>query len=153
MSKRNGRVIMSEYQLIELLLNVSTKQDALWAIFFSVHMAIFGGIIYVDRPLRAPEKLFAIAAYLVFALMNFVALRAGQRIIGALRSDLTALYESPEDTSQTASLFETSNRFVAILETLTIGIHVTAIMVVVATILLDRSSPSLGAKGRLHSRP
>lgn len=125
----------------------------MWAIFFSVHMAIFGGIIYVDRPLRVPEKLFAIAAYLVFAVMNFVALRAGQRIIGALRSDLTALHENPEDASQTASLFETSNRFVSVLETLTIGIHVTAIMLVVATILLDRSRPSWGTKGRLQPRP
>ncbi len=145
--------MMSEYQLIELLLNVSTKQDALWAIFFSVHMAIFGGIIYVDRPLRAAEKLFAIAAYLVFAVMNFVALRAGQRIIGALRSDLTTLYGSPEDASQTALLFETSNRFVSLLETLTIGIHLTAIMLVVATILLDRSRLSSGIKGRLQPRP
>jgi len=67
---------MTEYQIIDLYLNVSAKQDALWAVFFSVHMAIFGGIIYVDRPLKRTEKTFAIVAYLVFGGMNFVALRA-----------------------------------------------------------------------------
>ncbi|MEO0785941.1 MAG: hypothetical protein AAFY10_09605, partial [Pseudomonadota bacterium] len=72
---------MTEYQIIDLHLELSTKQDALWAIFFSVHIAIFGGIIYVDRPLRRSEKVFAIIAYIVFAAMNFVALRAGQRLM------------------------------------------------------------------------
>ena len=134
---------MSEFQILELLLSVSTKQDALWAIFFSVHMALFGGIIYVDRPLKGPEKLFAITAYLVFALMNFVALRAGQRIMTALRSDLATLYASPGNTSETASLFQTSNRFVSYLEPFTIGIHGTAILLVVGAILFDRARPSL----------
>ena len=133
---------MSEHEIVDLVLSVSTKQDALWAIFFSVHMAIFGGIIYVDRPLKRTEKLFAIIAYLVFALMNFAALRAGQRMLSALRADLMTLAATQETPSQTASLFEESNRLLAFQEPITVSIHVVAALLVIGAILFDRERAS-----------
>lgn len=136
---------MSEYQILELILSVSTKQDALWAIFFSVHMALFGGIIYVDRPLKGPEKIFAITAYLVFAVMNFVALRAGQRIISALRTDLVNLHAGQQNPSETMALFESTGRFAGALEPVTVGIHILAVMLVIGAILFDQARPSLSS--------
>ena len=127
---------MTQYQIVDLYLQVSTKQDALWAIFFSVHMAVFGGIIYVDRPLRRTEKVFAIAAYLVFALLNFIAVRAGQRLMDALSADLSNLDIDP---TETASLFQMTGQFVAFQETLTQLIHLVAGALVIGAIVFDRA--------------
>ncbi|MEL6956252.1 MAG: hypothetical protein AAFO88_06390, partial [Pseudomonadota bacterium] len=129
---------MTEYQIIDLHLELSTKQDALWAIFFSVHMAIFGGIIYVDRPLRRSEKVFAIIAYIVFAAMNFVALRAGQRLMETLRTDLASLAASRDAPMATLSLFESSSRFFPYQEWLTLVIHAVAAALVIGAIAYDR---------------
>lgn len=133
---------MREYEIIDLVLNLSTKQDALWAIFFSVHMAIFGGIIYVDRPLKRTEKLFAVVAYLIFGMMNFVALRAGQRLMNALRADLTNVSASRDAPSQTAQLFEVSSRFFPYQEAMTSAIHLAAALLVIGAIVHDRARPS-----------
>ncbi len=131
---------MTEYEIIDLFLNVSTKQDALWAIFFSVHMAIFGGIVYVDRPLRRTEKIFAIVAYVIFAFMNFVAVRGGQSLMATLRSDLADTNPSPETVSATASLFESTQQFSQYHEPITIWIHSIAGLLVVGAILFDGST-------------
>lgn len=129
---------MSEYQIVDLFLNISTKQDALWAIFFSVHMAIFGGIIYVDRPLKRNEKVFAVAAYLVFAMMNFVSVSAGQRMMGALRSDLANIVADDTVMSETALLFETASRIEPYQQSITMGVHVLAALMAIGAIVFDR---------------
>lgn len=131
---------MTEYQIVDLFLNVSTKQDALWAIFFSVHMAIFGGIIYVDRPLRRAEKIFAIAAYSVFAFMNFAGIRAGQRLMEALRSDLAVTNSSADSVSATSSLFESANLLTKYQEPVTVWIHIVAALLVIGAIVFDGSN-------------
>lgn len=131
---------MTVYEIVDLFLSVSTKQDALWAIFFSVHMAIFGGIIYVDRPLRRPEKAFAIVAYCVFALMNFVAVRGGQRLMASLRSDLVNADVRTDAVSATVSLFESTQQFSQYHEPITIWIHSIAWVLVVGAILFDGSA-------------
>ncbi len=133
---------MREYEIIDLFLNLSTKQDALWAIFFSVHMAMFGGIIYVDRPLRRTEKVFAVAAYLIFALMNFVALRAGQRLMERLRADLATVSASSGTPSETSALFEASSGFFPYQEAITLLIHLVAAVLVIGAIVHDRARPS-----------
>lgn len=129
---------MSQYEIVDLYLQLSTKQDALWAIFFSVHMALFGGIIYVDRPLKRTEKIFAIAAYLVFALLNFVAVRAGQRLMIALREDLMALEAMNDVSTQTALLFYRAGPLVTYQETMTVTVHAVAGVLVIGAIIFDR---------------
>ncbi|MEO0576913.1 MAG: hypothetical protein AAF004_15760 [Pseudomonadota bacterium] len=130
---------MTEYEIVDLFLSVSTKQDAIWAIFFSVHMAIFGGIVYVDRPLRRLEKIFAIGAYGVFAFMNFAAVRGGQRLMASLRSDLANTIPSTDAVSATASLFESTQQFAQYHEPVTIWIHTIAGLLVAGAILFDGS--------------
>lgn len=132
---------MTEHQIIDLILVLSTKQDALWAIFFSVVMAIFGGIIYVDRPLKRAEKLFAIIAYLIFSVMNFVSLRAGQRLMDTLRSDLVDLKQSQGSQSQTAALMETSSALMLFQQNLTLLVHLFAAVIVISAIALDGKFP------------
>ncbi|MEO0871749.1 MAG: hypothetical protein AAFY19_07285, partial [Pseudomonadota bacterium] len=101
-------------------------------------IAIFGGIIYVDRPLRRSEKVFAIIAYIVFAAMNFVALRAGQRLMETLRTDLASLAASRDAPMATLSLFESSSRFFPYQEWLTLVIHAVAAALVIGAIAYDR---------------
>lgn len=66
---------MSLYELFDVALSVGNRIDVQWGLFITVHLAIFGGIIYVDRPLRLPEKVGAMAIYAAFAALNFRAMR------------------------------------------------------------------------------
>lgn len=102
---------------------------------------MFGGIIYIDRPLRRTEKVFAIAAYLIFAMMNLVALRAGQRLMESLRADLATVSASGGTPSQTSALFEASSRFFPYQEAITMVIHLVAAILVIGAIVHDRARP------------
>lgn len=62
---------MSIYELIELTHSVANRIDIQSGLFITVHMALFGGIIYIDRPLRLVEKLPAIIIYTGFAFVNY----------------------------------------------------------------------------------
>lgn len=128
---------MTEQQIVDLFLGIASKQDALWAIFVTVLMAIFGGIIYVDRPLKRAEKLFAIIAYLIFAMMNFVSLRAGQRLMDTLRQDLSDLRADQGSLTQTASLIEVSSVMIQFQQNITFFVHVFAAVIVVGAIVFD----------------
>lgn len=62
---------MSIYELIELTSGINNRIDIQWGLFITVHMALFGGIIYVDRPLRLIEKIPALMIYSGFAFVNY----------------------------------------------------------------------------------
>ena len=62
---------MDALQLIELATGFGNRLDVQVGIFITVHLAIFGGIIYVDRPLRTSEKIASIFIYTIFAFLNF----------------------------------------------------------------------------------
>lgn len=66
---------MTAYELFDVALSVGNRVDVQWGLFITVHLAIFGGIIYVDRPLRLPEKVGAMAIYAAFAVLNFRVMR------------------------------------------------------------------------------
>ncbi len=63
---------MSPYEITNIIISTGHRIDAQWALFLTIHMALFGGIIYVDRPLNRTEKAFAIIFYSVFAVLNFI---------------------------------------------------------------------------------
>ena len=62
---------MSLYELLDLNISAGTRIDVQLSIFITVHLAIFGGIIYVDRPLRHNEKIASLAIYTIFAFLNY----------------------------------------------------------------------------------
>jgi len=62
---------MTVYELLDISLSISNRIDVQWGLFITIHLAIFGGIIYVDRPLRALEKAAAIFLYCCFAWLNY----------------------------------------------------------------------------------
>lgn len=82
---------MSAYELIEVALNATNRIDAQWALFISFHLAIFGAIIYLDRPLGAVEKAVPLLVYLVFAVFNYRLLGNQIGLLAALYSDVARL--------------------------------------------------------------
>ncbi len=66
---------MTPYELFDLVIATANRVDIQWGLFITVHMAIFGGIIYVDRPLSRSEKVGALIIYAGFALINYLVTR------------------------------------------------------------------------------
>lgn len=66
---------MSTYELLTTGLSIGNRIDVQWGMFITVHLAIFGGIIYVDRPLRRLEKIGAVGLYVPFAMLHFRGMR------------------------------------------------------------------------------
>ena len=65
---------MSLYELIIISQGLSDRIDVQWGFFITIHMALFGGIVYVDRPLNLPEKWVAILLYSGFSIINYLML-------------------------------------------------------------------------------
>jgi hypothetical protein len=59
------------YELVDLATSVDSRMDIQISIFITVHLAIYGGIIYVDRPLLIQEKIGSLIIYTIFAILNF----------------------------------------------------------------------------------
>ena len=66
---------MTPYELFDLMVSIANWLDIQWGLFITVHMAIFGGIIYVDRPLTRSEKVGALIVYTGFAVINYLITR------------------------------------------------------------------------------
>jgi len=66
---------MTPYELLDLALSLSNRIDTHWTLFISVHLALIGGIIYVDRPLFKKEKVAALLIYSGFAFINYMMMR------------------------------------------------------------------------------
>ncbi len=80
---------MTPYELLDLALSLSNRIDTHWALFISVHLALIGGIIYVDRPLSKREKLGALAVYSGFALINFYMMKAQATFLGSIYQQIS----------------------------------------------------------------
>lgn len=63
---------MTPYELFDLSISIGNRLDIQWGLFITVHMAIFGAIIYVDRPLTRSEKVGALFIYTGFAVINYL---------------------------------------------------------------------------------
>ena len=63
---------MTPYELFDLMVSIANRLDIQWGLFITVHMAIFGGIIYVDRPLTRSEKVGALIIYTGFSVINYL---------------------------------------------------------------------------------
>lgn len=63
---------MTPCELFHLSNSIGNRLDIQLGLFITVHLAIFGGIIYVDRPLRRSKKAGALSIYAGFALIKYL---------------------------------------------------------------------------------
>jgi hypothetical protein len=141
----NSRQIMTPYELIDIAQSIAARIDVQWGFFLTIHMALLGGIIYVDRPLSPTEKTIAIALYSVFAVMNFRVLRLQQTLLETAYQDLVAL---KDDACCMHS--ELIGFYVKLVNWgfgerigyIAVGLHVLAFAVVVLSIVTDKARRS-----------
>ncbi len=86
---------MTPYELLDLALSLSTRIDTHWALFISVHLALIGGLIYVDRPLSKREKAGAIMVYTGFALINFYMMKAQAKFLASVYEQIDQIKDQP----------------------------------------------------------
>jgi len=82
---------MTPYELLDLALSLSNRIDTHWTLFISVHLALIGGIIYVDRPLFKKEKVAALLIYTGFAFINYMMMRNQALFLDSIYQQLFAM--------------------------------------------------------------
>ena len=140
---------MSPYELLDLALAAQNRLDAQWALFITVHLALLGAIIYVDRPLRGLEKAGAILFYLGFAFINFRTMNAINETVNHLYLDIFALRNDP-----CCSHLAVVQRVVAEVGMnriersagLLIAVHVLMAAIVVLSVLFDKALSKLTSR-------
>lgn len=86
---------MSLYELLDLSISIGTRIDVQLSIFITVHLAIFSGIIYVDRPLRYKEKIGGLFIYSIFAFLNYRIMQHQLDLAESLLSEISRLSDNP----------------------------------------------------------
>ena len=129
---------MALFELIELTQNIGFRVDAQWGFFLTVHMALFGGIIYVDRPLRKTEKLVAIGLYSGFAAVNYMMLSNQLELLQRMYEEITVRFQS--DQSLLVQYFVERNNadWFNKADLYSLVVHGLMLLIVVLTVIYDR---------------
>lgn len=91
-----GGKSMSEEALMTGLVGAGEKVDALWNMFITVHMAIFGFYLLNKRKLGWPEVAVAFVGYLGFAWINANALIYTYDLLGGFYAQYRIQYGNPD---------------------------------------------------------
>ena len=132
---------MTAYELLELANNVNNRIDVQLGLFITIHLAIFGGIIYVDRPLRLLEKFFAISAYTGFAFLNFFMMKNQLSYVYTLYSDAVLFINDPCCLKSSVLLFindQLNANSEEISKRIIFTMHSFLYILVLASIILDK---------------
>ena len=132
---------MTPYELFDVALAVGNRVDVQWGLFITVHLAVLGGIIYMDRPLRLPAKVGAMAIYGGFAALNFRALRLQMNLLERTYQEIALLgsQECCMDNLLIKFVVEdiASGRF-SLADKLVAGGHLLMAALVAISVLFDR---------------
>lgn len=86
---------MNFYEMVDVALSIGNRMDAQWGFFISIHLALLGGVFFVDKPVSLRGKLVTMSVYVLFAVFNFRALRLQQRLLDQTYTDIVKLGNSP----------------------------------------------------------
>lgn len=132
---------MTAYETIQLLIAFENRLDVQWGVFITVHLALFGGIIYIDRPLGRGEKVAAMAIYLGFAAINYLvsmdlaaSIHAAQEHVAALANQ--SCCQQNELVQRIAGKY--ADGASSITQVVLLVSHCTMILLVLLSVLLDR---------------
>lgn len=130
-------IMMSLFELIDLSQSIGFRIDAQWGFFLTVHMALFGGIIYVDRPLKKAEKSVAIVLYSGFALINYLMLANQLELVQIISHQIYELLQGGESPlmefyakRSNAEWFDKASNY-------SVMVHGLMLVVVVLTVIFD----------------
>lgn len=137
---------MTPYELLDLALSLSNRLDTHWTLFISVHLALIGGIIYVDRPLTKNEKIAAMAVYTGFAVINYVMMRNQAFFLGSIYQQIDSIKNDAccmgnHAINYIVSLYQkeaTNTQMIGI-----IVIHVAMYILILLSIFYDKATTSL----------
>jgi len=132
---------MTPYELLDLALSLSTRIDTHWALFISVHLALIGGLIYVDRPLSKREKAGAIMVYTGFALINFYMMKAQAKFLVSVYEQIDQIKDQPccQDNAVVAHIagLNAVNANDMLINSIII-VHLLMLLVILLTITFDK---------------
>ncbi len=134
---------MSPYELLDLALSLSNRIDTHWALFISVHLALIGGIIYVDRPLSKKEKGAAILVYSGFALINYYMMKGQATFLGSIYKQIDSIKDKAcckgnAVIEHAVNLYNHDN--ISALVFSIISVHIIMFIVMVLSILFDKKT-------------
>ena len=134
---------MSPYELLDLALSLSNRIDTHWALFISVHLALIGGIIYVDRPLSKKEKSGAIVVYSGFALINYYMMKAQATFLGSIYQQIDAIKDNAccqgnAVIDHIISLHKQNSAEITVFSI--VAVHVVMLLVILLSIVFDKKT-------------
>ncbi len=101
-------------------------------------MALFGGIIYVDRPLRKTEKIAAIALYSGFAFVNYMMLSNQLELLGTMYGEISSKFQQDNSSlvryfveRSSAGWFDKADFYSKV-------VHGVMMVIVVLTVIFDK---------------
>ncbi len=133
---------MDVYQLLEIAVALSNRLDTHWTLFITVHLALIGGIIYVDRPLHKPEKIVAILVYSGFAVINYLMMINQVHLLNSIYQDIVTFQnDACCKESKTLEHIGVMSGHSAFKNTVwsIVAIHIGMYVLVVISILNDKS--------------
>jgi len=134
--------MMTLYELIDLNISTGGRIDVQIGIFITVHLAIFGGIIYVDRPLKPNEKYAGLIVYSLFALLNYSIMQIQLNLSLGFVSEIVKFENNPCCVDNATVRF-IADRFYSgsykFKELLLIVAHIAFYIMVLLSILFDKA--------------
>ena len=135
---------MTPYELLDLALELNDRIDLHWTLFITVHLALIGGIIYVDRPLVRAEKVVAILIYTGFALINTMMMNNQIEFLDHIYQEIYLIKDdacciSSAIIHYVASLYESN--FSAQNRMMVSVVHLAMFFIVILSILYDKALP------------
>jgi len=133
---------MTPAEVVEILMLVGNRIDLQWGMFITVHLALFGGLIYVDRPLRKMEKFAAMVTYTGFAIVNYIVMKNQVLLMDYLQQDIVSLSQHAcclsnhviQGLAKQAAQGKTAMSFAILL-----GTHATMFVLVCLSIIFDQA--------------
>ncbi|MGI9292100.1 MAG: hypothetical protein ACR2QG_12600 [Gammaproteobacteria bacterium] len=129
---------MPLFEIIELTQNIGFRVDAQWGFFLTVHIALFGGIIYVDRPLRKTEKIVAIGLYSGFAVVNYVMLANQLELLKVMYGEITTRFGSDSSALVQYYVERSQADWFSKADSYSLVVHSLMMVIVVLTVIYDK---------------
>ncbi|MEM7026983.1 MAG: hypothetical protein AAF410_02025 [Pseudomonadota bacterium] len=131
---------MTAYELVDLATSIGGRLDLQISLFVTIHLALFGGIFYLDRSLNRTEQIFTLLVYSIFAALSYYMMLHQAAMISAIYNDAVK-YLSDDCCSASEVLARMARELEAgrntYMRVVIISIHAFLYLAVVMTILFD----------------